>query len=149
MMLNKVMIVDDSSLIHQMYRLVLHRYGCEIIDAMNGQEALDLLAGQPGVELIILDINMPVMNGIQFLEKASALGLTARIPVIVVSTEGKEDDILRGLKLGARGYLKKPFNPSVLHDLIEKIISGPATYCTPPPLTRKFVADGNRNTAVF
>lgn len=120
-MLKKILVVDDSALIHQMYRLVMSRYNCTIADAMNGQEALDILAVQHDVDLILLDINMPVMNGVQFLEKASAIGIVTRIPVIVISTEGKEEDTIRGLKLGARGYLKKPFHPSELHDLIEKI----------------------------
>lgn len=121
-MLKKILVVDDSSLIHQMYRLVMSRYKCEIVDAMNGQEALDLLALQKDVQLILLDINMPVMNGVQFLEKASQSGLPARIPVIVISTEGKEEDTIRGLRLGAKGYLKKPFNPADLYTLIEKIL---------------------------
>ena len=126
-MLKKVLIVDDSSLIHQMYRLVLNRYSCTIADAMNGQEALEVLAVQNDIELILLDINMPVMNGLQFLEKASPLGIVSRIPVIIISTEGKEDDTIRGLKLGARGYLKKPFHPSELHEMIEKIFKLPSS----------------------
>jgi two-component system chemotaxis response regulator CheY len=123
-MLKKILVVDDSALIHQMYRLVMARYKCDIADAMNGQEALDILAVQNDIQLVLLDINMPVMNGVQFLEKASALGITKKIPTIVISTEGKEDDTIRGLKLGAKGYLKKPFNPADLHDLIDKIIPG-------------------------
>jgi len=123
-MLKKILVVDDSALIHQMYRLVMSRYNCTIVDAMNGQEALDLLAVHKDIELILLDINMPIMNGVQFLEKASAIGIVSRIPVIVISTEGKEEDTIRGLKLGARGYLKKPFHPSELHELIEKIFNG-------------------------
>jgi two-component system chemotaxis response regulator CheY len=123
-MLKKILVVDDSALIHQMYRLVMARYKCEIVDAMNGQEALDVLAVQNDIQLVLLDINMPVMNGVQFLEKASGLGITRRIPVIVISTEGKEDDTIRGLKLGARAYLKKPFNPTDLHEMIDKIIPG-------------------------
>lgn len=123
-MLNKMLVVDDSSLIHQMYRLVMTRYKCEILDAMNGQEALDILALQNDIQLILLDINMPVMNGLQFLEKASVLGMAKRIPIVVISTEGKEEDTIRCLKLGARGYLKKPFNPSDLHDLIDRIMPG-------------------------
>lgn len=123
-MLKKILVVDDSALIHQMYRLVMSRYNCTIADAMNGQEALDILAVQKDIELILLDINMPIMNGVQFLEKASAIGIVSRIPVIVISTEGKEEDTIRGLKLGARGYLKKPFHPSELHDLIDKLFNG-------------------------
>ncbi|HWI40893.1 MAG TPA: response regulator [Verrucomicrobiae bacterium] len=121
-MLKKVLVVDDSALIHQMYRLVLMRYKCDIIDAMNGQEGLDILATDDDVQLILLDINMPIMNGVQFLEKALALGISKRIPVIIISTEGKEEDTIRGLKLGARGYLKKPFAPADLHELIDRVI---------------------------
>jgi len=124
-MVKKVLVVDDSSLIHQMYRLVLNRYNCTIADAMNWQEALEVLALQNDIELILLDINMPVMNGLQFLEKASPLGIASRIPVIIISTEGKEEDTIRGLKLGARGYLKKPFHPASLHEMIEKIFCQP------------------------
>ena len=126
-MLKKILVVDDSSLIHQMYRLVMSRYKCEIVDAMNGQEALDILSLQNDVQLILLDINMPVMNGVQFLEKAAKSGLPSKIPIIVISTEGKEEDTLRGLKLGAKGYLKKPFNPTDLYSLIEKIVPLAAT----------------------
>lgn len=121
-MLKKILVVDDSALIHQMYRLVMGRYKCEIVDAMNGQEALDLLASHENVQLILLDVNMPVMNGVQFLEKAATSGITKKIPVIIISTEGKEEDTIRGLKLGAKGYLKKPFHPSDLYELIEKIL---------------------------
>jgi two-component system chemotaxis response regulator CheY len=121
-MLKKILVVDDSALIHQMYRLVMSRYKCEIVDAMNGQEALDILAQHLDVQLILLDLNMPVMNGVQFLEKAAQTRLPTKIPVIVISTEGREEDTIRGLKLGARGYLKKPFNPADLYTLIEKIV---------------------------
>jgi two-component system chemotaxis response regulator CheY len=110
-----------------MYHLVMNRYNCTIVDAMNGQEALDVLALQKDIELILLDINMPVMNGLQFMEKAAAIGIISKIPVIIISTEGKEEDTIRGLKLGAKGYLKKPFHPSVLHELIEKLFSQPGS----------------------
>ena len=120
-MLKKVLIVDDSTLIHQMYRLVLNRYNCDIVDAMNGQEALDLLELHQGVQLILLDINMPVMNGVQFMEKARLNPAIRNIPVIIISTEGKESDTLRGLQLGAKAYLQKPFKPDLLHELIDKL----------------------------
>jgi len=124
-MLSKVLIVDDSELIHHMYRLVLHRYGCEFADAMNGREALELLDREEDVDLILLDINMPVMNGVQFMEKAGLLGISQRIPVIVISTEGKEEDTVLALKLGAKGYLKKPFNSGDLYALVEKLVPPP------------------------
>lgn len=130
-MLKKILVVDDSALIHQMYRIVMMKYHCEILDAMNGKEALDLISLHRDIDLILLDINMPVMNGVQFLEKASATGIVKKIPVIIISTEGKEEDTVRGLKLGAKGYLKKPFDPKDLRELIAKIIpiSSPASAC--------------------
>ncbi len=123
-MLNKVLIVDDSQLIHSMYRLVLNRYnGCRIVDAMNGLEALDILSREEDFELILLDINMPVMNGIQFMEKIKKENIYRKIPIIVISTEGKEEDTLRALKLGAWGYVIKPFKPHLLYELIEKVLA--------------------------
>ena len=120
-MLKKVLVVDDSALIHQMYKMVLMRYRCEIIDAMNGQDGLDKLSTNPDVSLILLDINMPVMNGIEFIKKVMAVEAYNTIPIVMVSTEGKEEDTLRGLALGAKGHVKKPFQPSDLHAIIEKI----------------------------
>lgn len=127
-MLKKILVVDDSALIHQMYRLVMNRYNCTIFDAMNGQEALDVLTAQHDIELILLDINMPIMNGLQFMEKANQLGIVKKIPVIIISTEGKEEDTIRGLKLGARGYLRKPFHPVELHEMIEKLFKKPQAH---------------------
>lgn len=127
MMLNKVLVVDDSALIHQMYHLVLARYRCRVLDAGNGAEALDILAQHDDVQLVLLDINMPVMNGVQFLEKAALLGITDRVPVVIVSTEGKEADTVHGLKMGASGYLTKPFTPSQLHEVIVKVLEAGGT----------------------
>ena len=110
--LNKILIVDDSQLIHSMYRLVLNRYkSCKIVDAMNGLEALDVLSKENDFNLILLDINMPVMNGLQFMEKIKNENIYKEIPIIVISTEGKEEDTLRALQLGAGGYVVKPFKP--------------------------------------
>lgn len=120
-MLKKVLVIDDSALIHQMYKMVLMRYKCSIIDAMNGQDGIDKLAQNPDASLILLDINMPMMNGLEFIRKVKELGKFDHIPIVIVSTEGKEEDTMRGLALGAKGYVKKPFQPSDLHALIEKL----------------------------
>ena len=126
--LNKILIVDDSQLIHSMYRLVLNRYkDCKIVDAMNGLEALDVISRENYFDLILLDINMPVMNGLQFMEKIKKETIyrhvSINVPIIVISTEGKEADTLRALQLGATGYVVKPFEPPLLYELIEKILS--------------------------
>lgn len=122
--LQKLLVVDDSQLIHSMYRLVLNRYeGCKILDAMNGLEALDILSREKNFDLILLDINMPVMNGIQFMEKLKKENLYRQVPIIVISTEGREEDTLRALKLGAWGYVVKPFKPHMLYELIDKVLA--------------------------
>lgn len=123
-MLKKVLVIDDSALIHQMYKMVLMRYKCAIVNALNGQEGLDKLAKNGDINLVLLDINMPVMNGLDFIKKAKEVGTYNHIPIIVVSTEGKEEDTMKALSLGAKGYVKKPFQPSDLHALIDKLYPG-------------------------
>jgi two-component system chemotaxis response regulator CheY len=120
-MLRKVLVVDDSALIQQMYKMTLARYNCPIIAAKNGQAALDLLPHHPNIDLILLDINMPVMGGLEFLQKLKVLGSYSHIPIVIQSTEGKEEDTRRGIELGAAGYVTKPINPLALHALIEKL----------------------------
>jgi two-component system chemotaxis response regulator CheY len=125
-MLKKVLVVDDSALIHQMYKMVLMRYRCQIIAALNGQDGLDKLEQNPDIDLMLVDINMPLMNGLEFIQKVKATGKYDAIPIIIVSTEGKEEDTQRGLAIGAKGYVKKPFQPSDLHSLIGKLFGTPA-----------------------
>ena len=121
--LRKVLIVDDSKLIHQMYRLVLMKFkDCKLVDAMNGLEALEIISRENGFDLILLDINMPVMNGIQFMERLRETGAHQNIPVIVISTEGKEEDTVRAINLGAWGYIVKPFKSESLHEIIGKVM---------------------------
>ncbi len=120
-MLKKILVVDDSALIQQMYKMVLMRYKCTIAAAKNGQEALDMIAKNPDTNLLLVDINMPVMNGLEFIKKLKQLGTCDNIPIVIVSTEGKEEDTERGLALGAAGYVTKPVQPSDLHALIERI----------------------------
>jgi two-component system chemotaxis response regulator CheY len=120
-MMRKVLVVDDSELIHKMYQLVLCRFSCELVKAMNGREGLKILSERDDFQLILLDINMPVLNGIQFMEEANSLGIIDRVPIIILSSEGTEEETRRGLELGARGFLKKPFKSSDLYDMIAKI----------------------------
>lgn len=109
------------------YRLVLQRYragGCQMLRALNGKEALEVLAANPDCDLIILDINMPVMSGLEFLYHCKHQPALSRIPVIISSTESEEDDIIRGLQAGAAAYLVKPFKVDELHQLITRVVPG-------------------------
>jgi CheY-like chemotaxis protein len=115
---NKVLVVDDSRLLHKMYGVMLE--GTPLVHAYNGFEALQKLAENPDVDLVILDINMPQMNGLELLGQLRGGSMLSRMSVIIVSTEGKEEDAKRGLFAGAKAYLRKPFRNE---DLVQTIAS--------------------------
>ena len=124
-MIRKMLVVDDSQLLHKMYELVLRRYvvrGTSVVHAYDGAQALDLLGVHADIDLILLDVNMPKMDGIEFLRRRQPDAALARIPVIVISTEGKEQDAQLAIAEGAVDYLTKPFDPSRLHAKIESVI---------------------------
>lgn len=129
-----ILIVEDSELLHRMYEVVFRQQNATLLHAFNGREALDKLAHHPNVDLILLDINMPVMSGLQFLQHCQAERVFRDIPVIVISTEGKKEDTLRALQTGARGYVTKPFRPKDLHALIERVFASPARVRQGAPL---------------
>jgi two-component system, chemotaxis family, chemotaxis protein CheY len=93
-------------------------------EARNGQEALDAIAADGEPDLIFLDVNMPVMDGLEFLATTAGARLVERVPVVIVSTEGREEDVQRGMDAGARAYVRKPFKPAELVPLIERLIGG-------------------------
>lgn len=121
----KILVVDDSELIHRMYEIVFWSQrpdGALLVHALNGKEALDLLPQHPDVDLILLDINMPIMSGLEFLAEWKKHEVFRSIPVVIVSSEGKQEDTVRALKNGARAYITKPFHPADLHRLIGKVL---------------------------
>jgi two-component system, chemotaxis family, chemotaxis protein CheY len=122
-MIKKILVIDDSALIHQMYRMALTRYKCQIVAAHDGRDGMDKLSKNLDVNLVLVDINMPVMNGLEFIRKVNEAGTYGHIPIVIVSTEGKDEDTQKGLSLGAKAYVKKPFQPSQLHGLIDKLFS--------------------------
>ncbi len=112
----KVLAVDDSKLMLRMYEVMLR--GTPLLLAENGQQALELLRQHPDVDLVLLDIHMPVMNGLEFLAALGGQGRLPGLPVIVISTDGEEKQIQRGLDAGAVAYLTKPFDAEKLRKAI-------------------------------
>jgi CheY-like chemotaxis protein len=117
--IHKILVVDDSKLIHKMYEVMLRPHA--LVYALNGREGLQKLAEHADLDLIILDINMPQINGLEFLGHAKANPVFAKVPVMIVSTEGKDEDILRGLTAGAAAYIKKPFQRDQLLQAIDRM----------------------------
>jgi two-component system chemotaxis response regulator CheY len=106
-----VLIVDDSAAIRKILQRVLRQTGMAIRtihEAGDGQEALDLLKSRP-VNLVLSDINMPKMDGLQLLGAIKAAAEWQSIPVVMITTEGGEAKVGEAVRLGAAGYVRKPF----------------------------------------
>jgi two-component system chemotaxis response regulator CheY len=119
-----VLVVDDSPAMRLFVKRVLELSGFDMdacFEAANGQEALDVLACR-WVDVILTDINMPVRNGEQFLQDLAADEALANIPTIVISTDQTEDRVRQMLALGAKGYVKKPFQPEELREKLEQVL---------------------------
>ena len=123
-----VLIIDDSPAMRKFIRRVLALSGVEIgecLDAADGQEALNVLRAN-WVDIVLTDINMPNMNGEQFMEKMAGDPLLSSIPVLVVSTDRSDARMKRMLGLGAKDYLTKPFLPEQLGGVLGKVLGGRA-----------------------
>ena len=123
-MSSNVLIVDDSGIMRQMIKRSLLMAGLDIdemYEADNGITAFAQMATHD-VSVVILDINMPVMNGVQFLSRMDDDPRLCDIPVVIASTEGSETRIEQLMQNGARGYLRKPFHPEQLRDVLEPIL---------------------------
>ena len=120
----KVLVVDDSKLLHRMFEMMLR--GFPLVHAYDGREALDRLTEHKDVDLVLLDINMPRMNGLEFLTAMKSNPAFQKIPVVIITTEGTEDDTQRGLEAGASAYVKKPFRNEELLGVINRLTAGTA-----------------------
>jgi two-component system, chemotaxis family, chemotaxis protein CheY len=120
----KVLIVDDSKLLHRMFEMMLRQY--PLVHAYDGKEALEKLAENGDVDLVLLDMNMPRMNGLELLEAMKADAKFKRIPVVLVTTEGSEEQTQRGLDAGAAAYVKKPFRNEELIAVVQRLTSSAA-----------------------
>jgi two-component system chemotaxis response regulator CheY len=124
---NAFLVVDDSKLHHQMYKLVFSRgtlAGSTVYHATNGREGYAMLAAHPELTLVFLDLNMPEMNGLELLARRRAEHLHPHIPIVLVTTEGTEEDEVRGRAAGAWDYLRKPFQPADVERLVARVLGG-------------------------
>jgi two-component system chemotaxis response regulator CheY len=120
----RVLIVDDSPAMRAFVRRVIDLSGFELsscFEAANGAEALQVLRGE-WVDAILTDINMPEMDGQEFLRRLAQDDLLRSIPAIVISTDATEHSIASMTSLGARGYVTKPFLPETLRAELERTL---------------------------
>jgi two-component system, chemotaxis family, chemotaxis protein CheY len=124
----QVLIVDDSSVMRKIVERSLRQAGIEIaqiFEAGNGAEALTVLKDSK-VDIILCDINMPVMDGLEFVKQLSGVENAKGVPVVMITTEGSEGHVVQALSAGARGYLRKPFTADQVKEHILPVLAGKA-----------------------
>ncbi len=107
----RTLIVDDSSVMRKIVERSLRHAGIEleqVFEAGNGAEALGTLRDH-SVDLILCDINMPVMDGLEFVRQVATVENAKGVPIVMITTEGSESHVVQALSCGARGYIRKPF----------------------------------------
>ena len=120
-MAKTILIVDDSTSFRQVVGMALSGAGYEVIQACDGKDALSKLDGRK-FNLIISDVNMPVMDGLSFVRAAKQLPAYKFTPVIMLTTEAGEDKKAEGKAAGVRAWVVKPFQPPVLLDAVSKLV---------------------------
>jgi two-component system chemotaxis response regulator CheY len=122
----RILVVEDSNVLQMYYRQIFARLdGYQVAFSKNGREALEEIEKHGMPDVVVLDINMPVMDGLEFMEHFRGDRGTPPARVIIVTTEGREDDHKRGLQAGASAYLKKPFTPESLTALVQGLLRNP------------------------
>ncbi len=126
----KALIVDDSAMMRKVVERALRQAGVdltEVVQANNGAEALTLLreaaSSNSGFDLIFSDINMPVMDGLEFVEQRKQEGLAPGVPVVMITTEGSTPMVMRALAAGAKGYICKPFTTDQVKACVTPLLS--------------------------
>jgi two-component system chemotaxis response regulator CheY len=121
----KILVVDDFPTMRKIIRQVLRQIGyTEVIEAGDGQSALETLKEHPDVKFIISDWNMPNMTGVDLLRSIRGNTAFADVPFLMVTAEADKENIVEAVKNGANNYIVKPFNAATLREKIEKIFSG-------------------------
>ncbi len=119
--MKKILIVDDSISMRQMVGFTLKQGGFDVVEAEHGKAALDQL-GKSSVDLIITDLNMPVMDGITLIQNVRKLPAMKTKPILMLTTEGLASKKEQGKAAGATGWIVKPFDPEKLLQTIAKVL---------------------------
>jgi two-component system chemotaxis response regulator CheY len=121
-MAKTALVVDDSASMRQMITMTLRSAGFEILEEPNGQAAIDTLAGKGPVDLIITDLNMPLMDGFTFIRNARQMPMARTTPILMLTTERSEERKMEGKAAGATGWIAKPFDPDQLIAVVKKVV---------------------------
>ena len=122
----RALIVDDSSVMRKVVERSLRQAGIdlsEVREAANGAEALAAMQAAPS-DLVLCDVNMPVMDGMEFVKQLKGVENGKAAAVVMITTEGSESHVVRALSHGARGYIRKPFTPDQVKEHIVPLLEG-------------------------
>jgi two-component system chemotaxis response regulator CheY len=122
----RALIVDDSSVMRKIVERSLRQAGvgiAQVFEAGNGVEALGALK-ENKVDLILCDINMPVMDGLEFVKALPGVENAKGVPVVMITTEGGEAHVVQAISAGARGYIRKPFTPDQVKEHVLPVLGG-------------------------
>ena len=122
----RALIVDDSSVMRKIVERSLRQAGLPIaqfLEAGNGVEAL-VAVQENKLDLILCDINMPVMDGLEFVKRLSALDNAKGVPVVMITTEGSEGHVVQAISAGASGYIRKPFTAEQVKEHVLPVLAG-------------------------
>jgi len=118
----KILIIDDEKDIVRIIQYHLRQEGFRVIKAHSGGAALDIIGSTDGICLIILDLMLPGIDGLEICKKLKSTEKTKSIPVVMLTVKSEEADIIKGLKTGADDYITKPFSPKVLVERVKTIL---------------------------
>jgi two-component system, chemotaxis family, chemotaxis protein CheY len=121
----RALIVDDSSVMRKIVERSLRQAGVnltKVLEAGNGAEALAVLQ-ENQVDLILCDINMPIMDGLEFVKQLAGVPNAKGVPVVMITTEGSESHVVQALSCGARGYIRKPFTADQVKEHVLPVLA--------------------------
>ena len=121
----RALIVDDSSVMRKIIERALRQAGLDtlvVFEAGSGVEGLDVL-GSKQVDLILSDINMPSMDGLEFLRQLRAQNLAPGVPVVMITTESSEEHVKQAIQSGAQGYIRKPFTAEQVKERVLPLLN--------------------------
>ncbi|MGB8298233.1 MAG: response regulator [Polyangia bacterium] len=120
-----ILIIDDSLTVRQQVSMTLTSAGYQIVEARDGREGVDVLRARAGIAMVLCDVNMPCMNGLEFLDTVKGDNAGPPVPVVMLTTDGAPDLIARAKRAGARGWIVKPFRPDLLVAAVRRIAGEP------------------------
>jgi two-component system chemotaxis response regulator CheY len=121
--MKKVLVVDDSPAVRQQVARALLDSGFEVVEAGDGVEGIHQIESDAAIGMVILDINMPRMNGLEMLDKLKTGERSSKIPVVMLTSEGQRSMIERAKQAGAKGWIVKPFKPELLLGAVRKLMA--------------------------